>query len=146
ALFDRLAHLTLPAAELSFFLVPEITRLTRHSIIMVMKSNYIKAAYAKGFSSTKIIISHVLKNALPPILHQLRLQLSTIISFTMVIEIIFSTQGSGDWLLNSIKAGDYLALPTAILLIAGLILLTNIVIDILLVSISPVKRKSLYVD
>ena len=146
AFFNRLAHLTLPATVLSFFLITEITRLTRHSITMVMKSNYIKAAYAKGFSSKQIILNHVIKNAFPPILHQLRLQLSTIISFAMVIEIVFSMHGAGDWVLNSIKAGDYLALPAAVFLISGFILLTNIFVDILLVVISPVKRKSLYVD
>ena len=146
AFFNRLAHLSLPSAVLSFFLITEITRLTRHSITMIMKSNYIKAAYAKGLSSKQIVLSHVIKNALPPIIHQLRLQLSTIISFAMVIEIVFSLQGAGAWLLNSIKEGDYLALPTAVLLISGFLLLTSIFIDILLVIISPVKRKSLYVD
>lgn len=146
AFFNRLAHLVLPSAVLSFFLITEITRLTRHSITMVMKSNYIKAAYAKGLSSKQIVLNHVLKNALPSIIHQLRLQLSTIFSFAMVIEIVFSLQGTGDWLLNSIKEGDYLTLPTAVLLISGFILLTSIFIDILLVIISPVKRKALYVD
>lgn len=144
--FNRLAHLTLPSAVLSFFLITELTRLTRHSVIMVMKSNYIKAAYAKGLSSRQIVLNHVIKNALPPIIHQIRLQLSTIISFAMVIEIVFSLQGVGAWLLSSIKEGDYLALPTAVLLISSFILLNSIVIDILLVIISPVKRKSLYVD
>lgn len=146
AFINRLTHLILPSAVLSFFLITEITRLTRHSITMVMKSNYIKAAYAKGLSSKQIVLNHVINNALPPIIHQLRLQLSTIISFAMVIEIVFSMQGAGDWLLNSIKEGDYLALPTAVLLISGFILLTSIFIDILLVIISPVKRKALYVD
>ena len=146
AFFNRLAHLALPSAVLSLFLISEITRLTRHSITTVMKSNYIKAAYAKGLSSKQIVLHHVIKNALPPIIHQVRLQLSTIISFAMVIEIVFSTQGAGAWLINSIKEGDYLALPTAVLLISGFILLTSIFIDILLVIISPVKRKSLYVD
>ncbi len=146
AFFNRLAHLTLPAAVLSFFLTAEMTRLTRDSITAIMKSNYIKAAYAKGLSSTQIVITHVLKNALPSVIHQLRLKLSTIISFAMVIEIVFSMNGAGDWLFSSIKAGDYIALPTAVLLISGFILLTSIFIDILLVIISPVKRKSLYVD
>ncbi len=146
AFFNRLAHLILPSSVLSLFLITEIIRLTRHSITMVMKSNYVKAAYAKGLSRKEIVFRHVLKNALPPIIHQLRLQLSTIISFAMVIEIVFSLQGSGVWLLSSIKEGDYLALPTAILIISGFILLSSIFIDILLMIISPIKRKSLYVD
>ncbi len=146
AFFNRLAHLMLPAAVLSIFLTAEMTRLTRDSITVVMKSNYIKAAYTKGLSSTQIVMTHVLKNALPSVIHQLRLKLSTIISFAMVIEIVFAMNGAGDWLLTSIKAGDYIALPTAVLLISGFILLTSIFIDILLMIISPVKRKSLYVD
>ncbi|MFT6984998.1 MAG: cationic peptide transport system permease protein [Psychromonas sp.] len=146
AFFNRLAHLILPAAVLSFFLSAEIIRLTRHSITVVMKSNYIKAAYANGLSNPQIILRHVLKNAIPPIIHQLRLQLSTIISFAMVIEIVFSLQGAGVWLLSSIKEGNYLALPAAVLIISGAILLSSIIIDILLMILSPLKRKSLYAD
>lgn len=143
---NRLMNLFLASGVLAVFLTSEMTRLTRHSIAEIMKSNYVKASYAKGLSSKQIVIHHVLKNALPPIIHQIRLQLSTIISFAMVIEIVFSIHGTGSWLLTSIKAGDYLALPTAVLLISGFILITSIFIDILLVVISPVKRKSLYAD
>ena len=146
ALINHLVHLLLPSSVLSLFLISEITRLTRHSITTIIKSNYIKSAYAKGSSSSQIVFNHVIKNALPPIIHQIRLQLSTIISFAMVIEIVFSMHGMGTWLLDSIQKGDYLALPTAILLISGFILLTSIFVDILLVMISPIKRKSLYVD
>jgi cationic peptide transport system permease protein len=146
ALLSHLIHLLLPSAVLSLFLISEITRLTRHSITTIIKSNYIKAAYAKGLSSKQIVFNHVIKNALPPIIHQIRLQLSTIISFAMVIEIVFSMPGTGTWLLNSIQQGDFLALPTAVLLVSGFILLTSILVDILLVVISPIKRKSLYVD
>ena len=64
----------------------------------------------------------------------------------MVIEIVFSLNGAGPWVLNSIKEGDYLALPTALLLISAFILFSGICIDILLMVISPIKRKSLYVD
>lgn len=146
AFYSRLAHLFLPSIVLSIFLISEIIRLTRHTVTMVMKSNYIKAAYAKGFSRRQIIFRHVINNALPPIIHHLRLQLNTIISFAMVIEIVFSMQGTGSWLLISIKEGDYLALPTAVLIISIFILLASLFVDILLISISPVKRKSLYVD
>lgn len=146
AFISRLEALALPSSVLAFFLITEITRLTRHSITTVMKNNYIKAAYAKGLSSRQIVIKHVIKNALPSIIHEVRLQLSTVISFAMVIEIVFSIEGAGSWLFFSIQQCDYLALPAAVLLIAGFILLTSIFIDILLVAISPVKRKSIYDD
>ena len=145
-LLSHLTHILLPSAVLSLFLISEITRLTRHSITTVMKSNYIKAAYAKGFSNKQIVFNHVIKNAFPTIIHQVRLQLSTIISFAMVIEIVFSIPGTGTWLLSSIQEKDFLALPTAVLLISAFILLTSIFVDILLIVISPIKRKSLYVD
>ncbi|WP_028862918.1 ABC transporter permease subunit [Psychromonas aquimarina] len=146
AFADRAAHLILPAVVLSFFLITEIIRLTRHAITMIMRSNYIKAAYAKGLATKQIVLRHVLKNALPPIIHQIRLQLSTIISFAMTIEIVFSSDGAGVWLLTSIQEGDYLALPAAVLIISGFILLSSILIDILLMIISPTKRKALYAD
>lgn len=146
AFIDRVAHLILPALVLSFFLITEIVRLTRHSMTMVMRSNYIQAAYAKGFSRTKIVFAHALKNALPPIIPQLRLQLSTIISFAMTIEIVFNLNGIGKWLFISLKTGDYLVLPAGILIISGFILSFSIFIEILMVIISPLRRGSLYAD
>ncbi|TEW56094.1 ABC transporter permease subunit [Psychromonas sp. RZ22] len=146
AFFDRIAHLILPSLVLSFFLVTEIIRLTRHSMTMVMRSNYIKAAYAKGFSRRKIVFTHALRNALPPIIPQLRLQLSTVISFAMTIEIVFNLDGIGKWLFTSLKAGDYLVLPAGMLIITGFILFFSILVEIIMVIISPLRRGSLYVD
>ncbi len=146
AFFHHLAHLLLPALVLSVFLISEIIRLTRHAITMVMRSNYIKAAHTKGLTRKQIVLRHVIKNALPPIIHQLRFQLSTIISFAMVIEIVFAHQGSGMWLFASIQQGDYLVLSSAILIISGFILISSILVDLLIVVISPAKRKSLYAD
>ena len=146
AFYSRLEHLFLPAIVLSFFIFAETIRLTRHSISMVMKSNYIKAAYSKGLSTFQIVRSHVLKNIYPPIVHELRSQLSVLISFAMTIEIVFSSNGSGQWLFTSIQEGDYIVLPTAVLIIGGFILLTGILLDIFLMLTSPTKRRSLYVD
>ena len=128
------------------FLTTEIIRLTRHSMTMVMRSNYIKAAYAKGFSRRKIVFAHAIKNALPPIIPQLRLQLSTILSFAMTIEIVFNLDGMGDWLLSSLNAGDYAVLPVGMLIITSFILFFSILIDILMVIISPIMRGSLYAN
>ena len=146
AFFDRVAHLILPASVLSFFLIAEIVRLTRHSMTMVMRSNYIQTAYAKGFSRTKIVFKHALNNALPPIIPQLRLQLSTILSFAMTIEIVFNLNGIGTWLFNSLKTGDYHALPAGMLIITGFILMFSIAIEIAMVIISPIRRGSLYAN
>jgi cationic peptide transport system permease protein len=146
AFLNHLLHVVLPASVLGIFLISEIIRLTRHSITMVMRSNYIKAAHTKGFTRWQIVSRHVLKNAMPPIIHQLRLEISTIISFAMAIEIVFSYQGAGMWLLSSIQQADYLALSTAVLIISGFILISSILVDLLLVIISPTKRITLYAD
>ena len=146
AFYSRLEHLILPAIVLSFFIVAETIRLTRSSISMVMKSNYIKAAYSKGLSTFQIVRIHILKNIYPTIVHELRSQLSALISFAMTIDIVFSLNGTGQWLLTSIQEGDYVVLPTAVLLVGGGILLTGILIDIFLMLTSPAKRKYLYVD
>ncbi|PKF61146.1 peptide ABC transporter permease [Psychromonas sp. psych-6C06] len=146
AFYNHLVHIILPSSVLAIFLLSEIIRLTRHAITMVMKSNYIKAAHTKGLRRRQIVFRHVLKNALPPIIHQLRLQISTIISFAMAIEIVFAYQGAGMWLFASIQQGDYIALSTALLIISGFILISSILVDLLLVIISPTKRKTLYAD
>jgi len=142
---ERLVRILLSASVLSFFLLSEVARITRHSITSILKSNYIKAAYTKGLNSRQIVLNHVLKNALPSIILQIKIQLSTMISFAMVIEIVFTIPGAGSWVMQSVNAGDYLALPTAIILIALFISIISILVDILLMLISPVKRKSLYV-
>jgi len=144
AFFSRVRHLILPAIVLSLFVLAETIRLTRHSISMVIKSNYINAFYAKGLSTTQIMRSHVFKNIYPSIVHDLRSQLSTLISFAMTVEIVFRANGTGEWLFTSIQQGDYIVLPTAILIIGGFILLTSILMDILLMLTSPVKWKFLY--
>lgn len=146
AFTNHVAHLILPSSALAIFLISEIIRLTRHAITMIMKSNYIKAALTKGLTRRQIVYRHVLKNAMPAIIQQLRLQISTIISFAMTIEIVFSYQGAGVWLFTSIKQGDYQVLSAAILIISGFILISSILIDLLLVAISPIKRKTLYAD
>jgi len=146
AFTNHLLHLILPSIVLAIFLVSEIIRLTRHAITTIMRCNYIKAAHTKGFTRRQIVFRHVLKNAMPTIIHQLRLQISTIISFAMAIEIVFAYQGAGMWLFVSIQQGDYLVLSTAILLISGFILISSILVDLLLVIISPTKRKILYAD
>lgn len=146
AFFNRIQHLILPAIALSLFIFAEAVRLTRHSISTVMKSNYVKASYSKGFSTWHIVRTHVLKNIYPLIIHELRSQLSVLISFAMTVEIVFSLNGTGNWLLSSINEGDYIVLPTAILLIGGFTLLTSILIDIFLMLTSPTKRRLLYVD
>jgi len=146
ALFDRLAHLFLPAAVLSLFLATEMIRLTRNSMTTVMRSNYIKAAYAKGFSRTRIVFTHVLRNALPPIIPQLRLQLSTILSSAMAVEIVFNLDGMGTWLITALKLGDYYVLPAGLLIISGFILFFSIIIEVIMVLINPLKRGSLYAN
>lgn len=146
AFINHILHLILPSIVLAIFLISELIRLTRHAITTVMRSNYIKAAHTKGFTRRQIVFRHVLKNAMPPVIHQLHLQISTIISFAMAIEIVFSYQGAGMWLFVSIQQGDYLVLSTAILLISGFILISSILVDLLLVIISPTKRKILYAD
>ncbi len=145
AFYSRVRHLILPGIVLSLFVCAETIRLTRHSIAQVMTSNYINASYAKGLSTTQIMLSHVFKNIYPSIVHDLRSQLSTLISFAMTVEIVFAANGTGQWLLTSIQKGDYIVLPTAILIIGGFILLSSILIDILLMLTSPTKRESLYV-
>ncbi|MEI6895961.1 MAG: ABC transporter permease subunit [Psychromonas sp.] len=146
AFLNHLIHIILPSSVLAIFLISEIIRLTRHAVTMVMRTNYIKAAHAKGLTRSQVVYRHVLKNATPPIVHQLRLQISTIISFAMTIEIVFSYQGAGMWLFDSIQQGDYIALSTAILIISGFILLSTILVDLFLVIISPTIRKSFYAD
>jgi cationic peptide transport system permease protein len=144
ALHDALRHMILPSLVLAVVPTTEVIRHVRSSLIDVMKQNYIKAAASRGLSRRQIVWRHGLKNALPPVLPLLGLQLGSVLTSAMITEVVFEWHGIGRWLINSIALQDYAAIRGATLVVAGFVIFISVSTDLLTTLIYPARRKELY--
>ena len=144
SLHDALRHLILPSLVLAVVPTTEVIRHVRSSLIDVMKQNYIKAAASRGLSRRQIVWRHGLKNALPPVLPLLGLQLGSVLTSAMITEVVFEWHGIGRWLISSIALQDYAAIRGATLVVAGFVIFTSVSTELLTTIIYPARRKELY--
>ena len=144
ALHDALRHLVLPSLVLAVVPTTEVIRHVRSSLIDVMKQNYIKAAASRGLSRRQIVWRHGLKNALPPVLPLLGLQLGSVLTSAMITEVVFDWPGIGRWLVSSIALQDYAAIRGAFLVVASFVIFISVSTDLLTTIMYPARRKELY--
>ncbi|MFJ9991449.1 ABC transporter permease subunit [Pseudomonas putida] len=128
---DALMHLILPTIVLGTIPLAVIARMTRSSMLEVLREDYIRTARAKGLSPARVVFVHGLRNALIPVLTVFGLQVGTLLAGAVLTETIFSWPGIGKWLIEAIGARDYPVVQNGILLIACLVILVNFVVDIL---------------
>lgn len=138
---SALSHLILPAFALGTIPLAVIARMTRSSMLEVLGENYIRTAKSKGLSSTKVVFVHALRNALIPVVTVVGLLFGSLITGAILTETMFSWPGIGKWLVQSVSARDYPAVQGGILLIAFLVVMTNMLIDLLYILINPKMRK-----
>ncbi|MBA1191943.1 ABC transporter permease subunit [Pseudomonas entomophila] len=134
---DALMHLILPAIVLGTIPLAVIARMTRSSMLEVLREDYIRTARAKGLSPARVVFIHGLRNALIPVLTVLGLQVGALLAGAVLTETIFSWPGIGKWLIEAIGARDYPVVQNGILLIACLVILVNFVVDILYGLVNP---------
>ncbi|WP_028022721.1 ABC transporter permease [Enterovibrio calviensis] len=144
AIEDIIRHLVMPTLVLAVAPTTEIIKLLRDSVADVMSQNYIKAAATKGLSKSEIVMRHVLKNALPPIIPKFGIQISTMMTFAIITESIFNWPGIGTWLLNALSFQDYVTVQAGVLAVGSVVLLANIFSDLAGAAISPLARKEWY--
>ena len=131
AVWDALRHLILPSAVLATIPLAVIARMTRSSMLEVLREDYVRTARAKGLSPARVIFVHTLRNALIPVLTVVGLQVGTLMGGAVLTETIFSWPGIGKWLIDAIGRRDYPVVQNGILLVATLVILTNFLVDIL---------------
>jgi dipeptide transport system permease protein len=139
---SALSHLILPTIVLATVPLAVIARMTRSSMLEVLREDYIRAARAKGVSRAKLIFVHALRNALIPVVTVIGLQVGALLSGAILTETIFSWPGIGKWLIESIGRRDYQVVQGGILLIATLIIVVNLLVDVLYGVINPRIRSS----
>lgn len=130
-------HLILPTIVLSTIPMAVIARMTRSSMLEVLREEYIRTARAKGLSRTRIVLVHALRNALMTVVTVIGLQVGTMLAGAVLTESIFSWPGIGKWLIDSISRRDYPVVQGGILLIATLIIIVNLLVDVLYGVINP---------
>ncbi|HII01449.1 TPA: ABC transporter permease [Methanosarcinaceae archaeon] len=135
--YGSLENLVLPALTLGTSMAAVTTRLTRSSMLEVLKQEYIVAARAKGLDERTILLRHALKNALLPVLTFAGMQLGYLLGGTVIVETIFSWPGLGKLLVDSIFARDFALVQACVLFIAILFSLSNLAVDILYAVLDP---------
>jgi cationic peptide transport system permease protein len=138
---SAIMHMILPIAALAVAPTTEVIRLMRISTDDVLSQNYVKAADIRGLSRLTTIRRHVLHNALPPIIPQLGLQFSSMLTLAMITEVVFSWPGIGRWLITAIRQQDYAAISAGVMVIGSLVMLINVLSDIIGALTNPSKHK-----
>jgi peptide/nickel transport system permease protein len=130
-------HLILPSVTLATIPMAIIARITRSSMLEVMRSDYIRTARAKGMRMFWVVYKHSLKNAVIPVLTVIGLQIGLLLGGAILTETIFSWPGIGRYIYESIGYRDYPVIQSGILIIAAIFILINLVVDLLYVAIDP---------
>ncbi|HEY2929071.1 ABC transporter permease subunit [Piscinibacter sp.] len=134
---SALSHLILPAIALGTIPLAVIARMTRSSMLEVLREDYVRTARAKGASTFRVVCVHALRNALIPVVTTIGLQVGTLLAGAILTETIFSWPGIGKWLVEAIHRRDYPAVQGGILLSATVIIGVNLVVDVLYGVINP---------
>ena len=127
--YGGLSHLILPAIALGTSSSSVIMRLTRSSMLEVMRQDYIRTARGKGLTSSTIFITHSLKNALIPVITIVGLEFGHLLGGAVIIETIFAWPGIGRLLIDSISARDIPVIQGCILFITIIYIVLNFVVD-----------------
>lgn len=139
-LLERLHYLVLPAVTLGVVSSALIMRFTRASMLDVLNDDYVRTARSKGMSEWRVVLKHALKNALIPILTVVGLTAALLISGAIVTETVFGLPGVGNLIVSAVLRRDYPVIQGALLIVAGLYVLVNFLIDMLYLLVDPRVR------
>ncbi|MCZ0756571.1 ABC transporter permease [Anoxybacillus sp. J5B_2022] len=132
-----LQHLILPSVALATIPMAIIARITRSSMLEVMKSDYIRTARAKGLSMFWVVYKHSLKNAIIPVLTVIGLQTGLLLGGAILTETIFSWPGIGRYIYDAIGYRDYPVIQSGILIVATIFIFINLIVDLLYAAVDP---------
>ena len=136
-LWDVLSHMLLPCLCLSLAPMATFARTTRSSMLDTVNNDYIRALRARGLKERKVIWKHAFKNALPPIISVLGVQLGICFSGAILTENIFSWPGMGTMISTAINTRDYALIQGAILTLAVVNVAVSLIMDIIYMLINP---------
>jgi peptide/nickel transport system permease protein len=137
---DGWSHILLPAVNLALFKLSLVTRLARAGAREVVHQDYIKFARAKGLSESRVILVHVMKNILIPVVTVLGLEFGGLVAFSVVTETVFAWPGIGKLLIESIGFLDRPVIVAYLMIIVLIFVFLNLMVDIAYSFLDPRVR------
>ena len=134
---SAVSHLILPTIVLGTIPLAVIARQTRSAMLEVLSEDYVRTARAKGLPPSRVIGLHALRNAMIPVVTTIGLQVGVMLAGAILTETIFSWPGIGKWMVDSVFRRDYPVIQGGLLLIAGIIMIVNLLVDLLYGLLNP---------
>ena len=141
-LWEGLRALILPSIALALVQAAILTRVTRSAVLEVMREDFVRTARAKGLTRRQALWRHVLRNAMIPVLTVMGLQFANLITGTIVVENVFVLPGVGRLIFQAISNRDLVVVRDVVMLLAGVVVVVNFVVDVLYALIDPRLRGS----
>lgn len=132
-----LRQLILPVVTMALFVLAPIARMTRASMLAVLGSDFIRTARASGLTSTTVLVTYALRNALLPVITTLGMVFGFMLGSSVVIEKVFGWPGVGSYAIDALTASDYAPIQGFVLAMGVLFVLLNLVVDLLYTLIDP---------
>ena len=139
---SNIKHIILPVFCMAIFPIASVTRQTRSSTLEVTRQDYIRTAWAKGLRERVIVVRHILKNGLIPVITLMGMSLSFILGGAVIIETVFSITGMGRLSVDAVFSNDYPIIQAIILITATMVVLVNLGVDLLYGWLDPRIRYS----
>ena len=136
-LLDLLHHLALPAFVCGIQPIGNYIKQTRSSVLEVLNDEYIKTARSKGLTNVVIVLKHAFRNALIPIVTTISLSIPFLIGGAVVTEQIFAWPGIGSLMITAITSRDYPVIMGVAVLICGVVLVANLILDLIYAALDP---------
>ena len=127
---DNLRKLIMPVICLSLFGTAALTRMTRSSMLEVIQQDYIRTARSKGLKERIVVVRHVIKNGLIPVITSLGMQVSYIFGGAVVIEVVFAIPGMGRLIMDGVLNKDYMVVQGGVLVVGAIVVIVNLMVDI----------------
>jgi peptide/nickel transport system permease protein len=138
----HVALLAMPAATIALGLFAPVFRMTRAAVLDVFLRDYVRTARAKGVPRGKIMVHHVLRNALMPVVTVVALNIGTLLGGTVLVEYVFNYPGLSGLLVDAVNARDYPEVEGIVLVISLLFVTLNLCVDLLYGLLDPRVRKA----
>jgi len=136
----HLTLLTLPAIAIAKSLAAVVFRMTRASVLDALSKDFVRTARAKGLAPSRVLLRHVIRNSLTPVVTVLGLHMGTLLGGTVLVEYVFNWPGLSTPLLRAVEARDYPMVVGIVLTISGLFLLINLIMDLVYAVLDPRVR------
>lgn len=135
-----LDHMILPWFTLALLYAGWYARMTRGAVLDTLRQDYVRTARAKGLGESRILLRHVLRACLTPILTMFGMDLAALVSGTVIVEVVFNLNGLGQWVVQSVTSDDIPSVLAVTVLAALAVMVANLIVDILYAYVDPRVR------